>query len=518
MSTTPSKRKPRFALRMTLMLLLTLLVFGGVFLVKWAIGAQTNQFFDNMPQPAAAISSAVAKTERWSDDSEAVGTLVAVNGTDVTTESGGVVRSIEFEAGQPVQAGAVLVRLNSDNEQATLKSLETSARLAKVQADRWQQLGKDKLVSLDEVQQRVAAAASAQAQADAQRALIAQKTIRAPFSGELGIRKVNLGQFVSPGQPIVSLQQLDPIYVDFSLPERQMDKLKPGSAVRATVDALPGQAFEGAVERFVVGRVEQGLPTVSVEQVVQVLEQQPVGIADVGRIEQALLLRQSMHAQAQDPWANRQALVRHGEIGRQVAVAACLRGDAVDQGGDRLAGFQRALAGFGRRRAPDHVGPDELGEAEVLGLLAQHDQVGQRQREQALAGGPVPARGAFEQLDAAQAVARGQRHQQVFLAGEMLVQGAGGVLALLGQLRHLQAQQAVALDQLLGLVQELVLAAGEFALLAVDGGHCRGGWGAGEEGRMPGEGCYYEPDSFSDSTSESVRVPVPPPPRPSPAP
>ena len=247
MSTTPSKRKPRFALRMTLMLLLTLLVFGGVFLVKWAIGAQTNQFFDNMPQPAAAISSAVAKTERWSDDSEAVGTLVAVNGTDVTTESGGVVRSIEFEAGQPVQAGAVLVRLNSDNEQATLKSLETSARLAKVQADRWQQLGKDKLVSLDEVQQRVAAAASAQAQADAQRALIAQKTIRAPFSGELGIRKVNLGQFVSPGQPIVSLQQLDPIYVDFSLPERQMDKLKPGTAVRATVDALPGQAFEGRI-------------------------------------------------------------------------------------------------------------------------------------------------------------------------------------------------------------------------------------------------------------------------------
>ena len=247
MSTTPSKRKPRFALRMILMLLLTLLVFGGVFAVKAIIGAQTNKFFDNMPQPAAAISSAVAKTERWADDSEAVGTLVAVNGTDVTTESGGVVRGIEFEAGQPVKAGAVLVRLNSDNEQATLKSLETSARLAKVQADRWQQLGKDKLVSLDEVQQRVAAAASAQAQADAQRALIAQKTIRAPFSGELGIRKVNLGQFVSPGAPIVSLQQLDPIYVDFTLPEQRMDKLKPGTLVRATVDALPGQTFEGRI-------------------------------------------------------------------------------------------------------------------------------------------------------------------------------------------------------------------------------------------------------------------------------
>ncbi|HRO61298.1 MAG TPA: efflux RND transporter periplasmic adaptor subunit, partial [Burkholderiaceae bacterium] len=227
MTTPRTQRKPRLALRMTLMLTAALLVFGGVFAVKAFIGAQTNQFFDNMPQPAAAVSAAAAVTERWADDAEAVGTLIAVNGTDVTTEAGGVIRAIEFEAGQPVKAGAVLLRLNTDNEAATLKSLETSARLAKVQADRWQQLGQDKLVSLDEVQQRVAAAASAQAQADAQRALIAQKTIRAPFGGELGIRKVNLGQFLSPGDAIVSLQQLDPIYLDFSLPEQHMDKLKP---------------------------------------------------------------------------------------------------------------------------------------------------------------------------------------------------------------------------------------------------------------------------------------------------
>src|SRR5690606_6048764 len=99
MSTAPTKRKPRFAMRLILMLLLTLLVFGGVFAVKAMIGAQTNKFFDNMPQPAAAVSAATATTERWSDDGEAVGTLVAVNGTDVTTEAGGVVRAIEFEAG-----------------------------------------------------------------------------------------------------------------------------------------------------------------------------------------------------------------------------------------------------------------------------------------------------------------------------------------------------------------------------------------------------------------------------------
>ena len=247
MPTATSKRKPRFALRLTLMLLAAVLVFGSVFAVKAFFAAQTNNFFDNMPQPAAAVSAAEATTERWSDDAEAVGTLVAVNGADVTTEAGGVVRAIEFEPGQPVRAGQVLVRLNTDNEQATLKALETSARLAKVQADRWQQLGQDRLVSLDEVQQRVAASASAQAQVEAQRALIAQKTIRAPFSGELGIRRVNLGQFVSPGDPIVTLQQLDPILLDFSLPEQRMDALEPGTRIRATVDALPGQVFEGEV-------------------------------------------------------------------------------------------------------------------------------------------------------------------------------------------------------------------------------------------------------------------------------
>ena len=247
MSTPRPQRRPRFALRMILMLLAVLLVFGGVFAVKAFLGAQTNAFFDNMPQPASSVSAAEARLERWADDAEAVGTLVAVNGTDVTTESGGVVRAIEFEPGQPVRAGAVLVRLNTDSEQATLKALETSARLAKVQADRWQQLGQDRLVSLDEVQQRVAAATSAQAQVEAQHALIAQKTIRAPFSGELGIRRVNLGQFVSPGDPIVTLQQLDPINLDFSLPEQRMASVAPGTRIRATVDALPGKVFEGQV-------------------------------------------------------------------------------------------------------------------------------------------------------------------------------------------------------------------------------------------------------------------------------
>ena len=247
MSRTPAKRSPNVPLRWILMLVGVVVVFGGVFFVKGFFAKQTNNFFDNMPQPAVAVSTYDARTERWSSSGEAVGTFVAVNGTDVTTEAGGVVRSIEFDAGQPVAAGAVLVRLNTANEDATLKALQASAQLARVQADRWQRLSRDQLVSKDDAQQKLTAAATAQAQVEAQRALVAQKTIRAPFSGVLGIRKVNLGQYVAPGAAVVSLQQLDPIYLDFSLPEQEIGKMVVGTRIRASVDALPGQVFEGEV-------------------------------------------------------------------------------------------------------------------------------------------------------------------------------------------------------------------------------------------------------------------------------
>ena len=247
MSKSTTKRPPSTRKRMILMLIAALVIFGGVFGIKAFFAAQTNKFFDNMPQPAVAVSSARVQAQRWSEGGDAVGTFNAVNGIDVTTEAGGVVRAIEFEAGNKVGAGAVLVRLNTANEDATLKALEASARLARVQAERWQKLGKDKLVALDDVQSKITAAATAQAQVEAQRALIAQKTIRAPFAGQLGIRKINLGQYIAPGAALVSLQQMDPILLDFALPEQLMGKVVKGGNVRATVDALPGQAFDGTI-------------------------------------------------------------------------------------------------------------------------------------------------------------------------------------------------------------------------------------------------------------------------------
>ena len=232
---------------MILMLLGVVLIFGGVFAIKAFMNQGMNQFFDNMPQPASTVTDWTARRERWVDAQQAVGTFVAIQGTDVTTEAGGVVRELSINVGQPVKAGAVLARLNTANELAVLRSLEASAKLAAVQRDRWQALARDKLVSQADAEERSTQAATAQAQVEAQRALIAQKTITAPFSGVLGIRKVSLGQYLSPGDAIVTLQTLDPIYLDFTLPEQRVGQVARGSRIRATVDALPGQVFEGEV-------------------------------------------------------------------------------------------------------------------------------------------------------------------------------------------------------------------------------------------------------------------------------
>lgn len=239
---TPSTRK-----RMIWMLVITGLVFGVIFGFKFVSGMMMNKYFDNMPQPPVTVTTAVARGEKWSDSLNAVGTLVAVNDTQITTESAGVVSAIKFESGQKVSAGDVLVQLNASTEVATLKSLEATARLTATQRDRYREMVAQQLVSRDEADKRAADAASAQADVDAQRALVARKTIRAPFSGVLGIRKANLGQYLNPGDAIVSLQSLDPIYLDFSLPEQYVTRVASGTGVRATVDSLPGEAFEGNV-------------------------------------------------------------------------------------------------------------------------------------------------------------------------------------------------------------------------------------------------------------------------------
>lgn len=243
-----SPRKPSTTKRMIVMLILALVLLGGLFGVKAMMSAGMNQFFDNMPQPAVAVTSAQVSERQWSQSLDAVGTLVAINGTDVTTESPGVVSAIRFESGQRVRKGDVLVQLDASAEAATLRSLEAALKLAIIQRDRYRELFSTRqVVAKADLDQRESEAERLQADVGAQRALIARKTIRAPFDGVLGIRKINLGQYLNPGDAIVNLQSLDPIYLNFSLPEQDVNKVAVGQAVSATVDALQGERFAGTI-------------------------------------------------------------------------------------------------------------------------------------------------------------------------------------------------------------------------------------------------------------------------------
>lgn len=252
------RRPPSTARRMVVMLLLTGLFLGGLFGIKAMMAAGMNQFFDNMPMPAVSITAAEVERRLWPQTLDAVGTLVAVNGTDVTTEAPGVVSAIRFESGQRVRKGEVLVQLDASAETASLRALEAALKLAQAQRDRYRELFTTRqAVARADLDERESEAERLQAEVNAQRALIARKTIRAPFDGVLGIRKVNPGQFVNPGDAIVSLQSLDPIYVNFSLPEQEVGRVAVGQAVTASVDALEGRAFTGTITA-IEARVDAG--------------------------------------------------------------------------------------------------------------------------------------------------------------------------------------------------------------------------------------------------------------------
>lgn len=241
--------------RMVLMLAACGLVFGGIFGFKWFGNRMMNEFFDSAPVPPETVSSAKAFEDVWPLSLMAVGTAQAVRGTDVTTEASGIVDSIQFESGEHVSVGDVLVTLDRSTDLAELAALEAQAALAEQELERAESLFARNAVSQSELDNRSAQAAAARANVAAQRARIAQKVIRAPFSGELGIRRVDLGRHISPGTAIVNLQSLDPIHVNFSLPQQQLGELRAGMPIHVRLEGkglapLKGQitAIEPAID------------------------------------------------------------------------------------------------------------------------------------------------------------------------------------------------------------------------------------------------------------------------------
>ena len=197
--------------------------------------------------PPETVTTAQARPESWEISLDAVGSLEAVQGVTVAAELPGKVTRLDFTPGARIQAGSLLLQQDISSEEAQLQAVEAQAALAKVNFERLRLLIETNAVSQAAYDDGEAKHKEALAQADTIRATIAKKTIRAPFSGRLGIRLVNLGQSLKEGEPIVSLQALDPIFINFTLPQQELARIQPGFAVRITSDALPGQIVTGRI-------------------------------------------------------------------------------------------------------------------------------------------------------------------------------------------------------------------------------------------------------------------------------
>ncbi len=233
--------------RMILMLAAMALLFGGIFGFKAVGNHFMNQYFDTMPEPAPTITAAEVREDSWTPTARAAGSFEARNGAELTTEVGGIVTGIHFENGAPVAAGQRLVSLETEADEAELERLVAVAQLAELEEARFDRLYRNNSVSESELQRRASEAAQARADVRAQEARIRQKSIRSPFEGVAGIRRVNLGQYISPGTPVVAVQSLDPLYLNFTLPEKRLTDVRNGGKLEVTVDAYPGETFTGEV-------------------------------------------------------------------------------------------------------------------------------------------------------------------------------------------------------------------------------------------------------------------------------
>lgn len=213
--------------------------------------------------PPTVIAATEVQQENWQPTLAAVGSLVAVNGINVSNEVSGVVSAIVFTSGQPVELGQVLIRLDDAIDEAALEALRAERKLAEVQFTRAQDLLKKRVTSKAEYDISEANYQAASARVKQQEAIIKRKVIRAPFAGLAGIRQVSLGQYLEAGEHIVSLQALDPIYVDYTLPERHLSRVKPGQQVEVKLDAIPDRVFSGEVSAVNSG-VDTGTRTLKV--------------------------------------------------------------------------------------------------------------------------------------------------------------------------------------------------------------------------------------------------------------
>jgi membrane fusion protein (multidrug efflux system) len=235
------------AKRMILMLTVMVVFITGLGFVKFRQFQAMAQQFAAMQPPPDAVTTIVAARETWPVTIAAIGTVAAVQGVTVSADLPGVVDRIAFESGRTVQTGDILVQLDTRQEQAQLAAAEAQLELTRLNYGRMKGLVEQDAVSRAEFDSAAAGDKQAEARVREIRATIARKTIRAPFTGVLGIRQANLGQYLNAGDAIVPLQSLNPIYVNFGVPQQQTSAARRGAVVRITAGEAPGREFTGRV-------------------------------------------------------------------------------------------------------------------------------------------------------------------------------------------------------------------------------------------------------------------------------
>ncbi len=232
---------------MIMMLIIVGIIFGFIFGYHAYKSYRNKKMMAARRPPPVTVTAMKVQYSMWQPQIKAVGGLRAVRGVDVTSEIAGLVRRIYFRSGKTALKGQALVQLNADPDIALLHSLEAAAQLARTVFERDKKQFAIQAVSRAALDADAADLKSKLAQAAQQKAIVAQKTIRAPFAGQLGISTVNPGQYINPGNAIVTLQMLNPLYADFNLPQQQFSAIGIGQSVMAENDAYPGHKFTGTI-------------------------------------------------------------------------------------------------------------------------------------------------------------------------------------------------------------------------------------------------------------------------------
>jgi membrane fusion protein, multidrug efflux system len=231
-----------------IMMVAVVLILGAIFGMQRVFG---GMFKKNMAAAAAApqtVSTIEAATSEWRPFIQSTGTLRAVRGADLSAQASGVVDEIAFDSGNEVPLGKVLLRLKPNDDYAKLQQLQAAAELADQTYKRDQEQFAAQAISQANIDTDVSTLKSARAQVAAQQALIDEKIVKAPFAGRLGIRQVDIGQYLTSGTTVVTLQALDPILIDFYVPQQALAQMKIGQPVSATVDTYAQESFSGAIE------------------------------------------------------------------------------------------------------------------------------------------------------------------------------------------------------------------------------------------------------------------------------